>query len=205
MERQVHGRVSPVGTMKVTRAGLAMVTFLSWVVNARTSSFIGRTLVRIRNGLTLRSSVGSNSMLSPAPFLVRSKWRKVFFAFWLLLIPLVCARLGVSKMSPAGHALRAEVGGGIIFVTPGEIAGQHKKLPVEIMVGTIGFKLKMLALVRWPSLHSCDACMVYWVQGASRKNCRQKQGETSFFSKRVFRFGRNSLVRFMGLFLCLCG
>ena len=44
------------------RAGLTMVTFLSWMVNARTSSFIGRTLARNRIGFTLRS-VGSNRML----------------------------------------------------------------------------------------------------------------------------------------------
>ena len=44
-----------------TRAGLAMVTFLSWMANARTSSCIVRILVGNRNGLTLRS-VGSNSM-----------------------------------------------------------------------------------------------------------------------------------------------
>ena len=37
------------------------MTFLSWMANARTSSFIARALVGIRNGLTLRS-VGSNGM-----------------------------------------------------------------------------------------------------------------------------------------------
>ena len=55
------GGVSPVLLMKVARAGLTMVTFLSWIVNARTSSFIGRTLAGNRIGLTL-CSVGSNSM-----------------------------------------------------------------------------------------------------------------------------------------------
>ena len=39
--------------------------------------------------------------------------------------------LGFKDMPPTGHALRAEVGGGIIFVTPGEFAGQHKKMPVR--------------------------------------------------------------------------
>ena len=47
--------------MKVARAGLTMVTFLLWMGNARTSSFIGRTLAGNRIGLTLRS-VGSNRM-----------------------------------------------------------------------------------------------------------------------------------------------
>ena len=36
-------------------------------------------------------------------------------------------------MLPTGHALRAEVGGSIIFVTPREFAGQHKKLPVRFL------------------------------------------------------------------------
>ena len=47
-----------------TCAAMAMVTFLSWMVNARTSSFIVRILVGNRNGSTLRS-VGSNSMFPP--------------------------------------------------------------------------------------------------------------------------------------------
>ena len=38
----------------------------------------------------------------------------------------------------------------------------------------------MLALVGQPSLHGFDACMVYWNQGAPRRNCRQKQNKTSF-------------------------
>ena len=31
---------------------------------------------------------------------------------------------------------------------------------------------KMLALAGQPSLHGYDACMVYWTQGALRRNCR---------------------------------
>ena len=57
----------------------------------------------------------------------------------------------------------------------------------------------MLALVGRPSLHSCDACMVYWVHGASRRICRQNQGKTSFSPKKVFLFSRNSQVLFWGL------
>ena len=56
----------------------------------------------------------------------------------------------------------------------------------------------MLALGR-PSLHGYDACMVYWVQGASRRNCRQKYGETSFSPRNVFLFSRNPQKRFWGL------
>ena len=64
------GGVSPVRLMKVARAGLTMVTFLSWMVNARTSSFIGRTLAGNRIGSTLRS-VKSNNML-PSVFCLRT-------------------------------------------------------------------------------------------------------------------------------------
>ena len=57
----------------------------------------------------------------------------------------------------------------------------------------------MLALVGQPSLHGYDACMVYWSKGALRRNCGQKQCETSFSPFRVFLFGRNSRIRFWGL------
>ena len=44
----------------------------------------------------------------------------------------------------------------------------------------------MLALVGRPSLHGYDACLVYRVHGASRRDCRQKHGKTSFSPKIVF-------------------
>ena len=56
-------------------AGLTTVTFLSWMVNARTSSFIGRALAGNRIGLTLRS-VGSNSMFSLV-LCLRQEWHAV--------------------------------------------------------------------------------------------------------------------------------
>ena len=59
----------------------------------------------------------------------------------------------------------------------------------------------MLALVGRHSLRSCDAYMVYWVQGASRRNCRQKHSKTSFFPKKFFLFSRTSRVRFWCLIL----
>ena len=62
--------------MKVARAGLTMVTFLSWMVNARTSSFIGRTLAGNTIGLKLRS-VGSNSMF-PLVLCLRQGWYVVY-------------------------------------------------------------------------------------------------------------------------------
>ena len=47
----------------------------------------------------------------------------------------------------------------------------------------------MRALVGLPSLHGYYACMVYWTNGALRRNCRQKQrDETSFFSFMGFSF-----------------
>ena len=67
-----------------------------------------------------------------------------FWAFWfllgtlcilgvlvLLVIPLCVQSLGFKDVPPTGHARWPKVGGGIIFVTPGEFAGKHKKLPVR--------------------------------------------------------------------------
>ena len=59
----------------------------------------------------------------------------------------------------------------------------------------------MLALLGRPSLHGHDACMVYSVKGASRRNSRQRDCETSFSPDRVFLLSRNSRVRFWGLIL----
>ena len=59
----------------------------------------------------------------------------------------------------------------------------------------------MQALAGRPSHHGNDECMVFWVIGALRRNCRQKQRETSFSPLRVFLFSRNSRVRFWGLVL----
>ena len=59
----------------------------------------------------------------------------------------------------------------------------------------------MLAFAGQPSLHGSDACMVYWTQGAHRRICRQKYGETSFSPSRVFLFSRHSRVWFWCLIL----
>ena len=137
-----------------------------------------------------------------------------FLSFWLLLgilcilgvlallvITLCVQGLGFKDMPSTGHALGAEVGWGIIFVTPGELAGQHKKLLVMIFVDFwcfYNFKLYMLALVGRPSLHSHDACMVFQVQGASRRNCGQKHGKTSFFSWKSFSVWSKSSEKVLG-------
>ena len=63
----------------------------------------------------------------------------------------------------------------------------------------INWKPYLLALVGRPSLHGDYACMVYWTQGAPRRNCRQIYGETSFSPFRVFMISRNSRDRFWGL------
>ena len=106
---------SPVLLMKATCAGLAMVTFLSWIANVRTSSCIGRILAGKRNGLTLRS-VESNSMF-PLVLCLGQEWRDWHFfgLFWLLFQFLVhmgssslgwspcCVQdLGCSGVPPAG-------------------------------------------------------------------------------------------------------
>ena len=57
----------------------------------------------------------------------------------------------------------------------------------------------MLALVGQPSLRGHYACMVYWNQGAPRRNCRQTQNKTSFSPFLVFLFSRNPTKRFWGL------
>ena len=69
-------------------------------------------------------------------------------------------------------------GGGITFVTSGENAWQLMKLPAGIFGAKREFWMwtpYMLALMRQPSLHGYDACMVCWTNGALRRNCRHKQ------------------------------
>ena len=53
----------------------------------------------------------------------------------LVIITLYVQGLGFKYVPPTGHALRAEVGGAIIFVTPGKFAGQHKKTASQIFCG----------------------------------------------------------------------
>ena len=205
--------------MKAARAGLAMVTFLSWMVNARTSSFIGRTLAGNRIGLTLRS-VGSNSMFPLV--LTCAKGSSVpntgnlvldffglldfFFVscadgeFWSFWAPCCVQDLGSLGVPPVGHALRAEVGGGITFVTSGENTSKFIKLSFFWIYGVfLIWKPYMLALAGQPSLHGYDACMVYWNKAALRRNCRLKQCETSVSPYWVFLFSRNPTKRFWGL------
>ena len=143
-----------------------------------------------------------------------------FGAFWLLLgtlcilvvlallvISLVCTRFGFQRC--ASFWTRPEGGGrrGHYLCYPWGVGWAAQKTVCQICDGFCCFcgfhflNCNLLALVGRPSLHSCDACMVYWVQGASRRDCRQKLGKTSFSPEKVFLFGRNSHKRFWGLIL----
>ena len=56
--------------------------------------------------------------------------------YWLCWSSLLYAQgSGFKDVPPAGPAPGAEVGGGIIFVTPGEFADQHQTLPVKLAGG----------------------------------------------------------------------
>ena len=83
----------------------------------------------------------------------------------------------------------------------GEYLKVHKTV-CQYLVIYVGFMIwepYTLASAGQPSLHGYDACTVYWTKGALRRNCRQKQRETSFSPSWVFLFSRNSRERFWGL------
>ena len=133
-------------------------------------------------------------------------------AFWLLLgafcilgvpallvISLVCTRFGFQRC--ASYWTRPEGGGrrGHYPCYPWGVCWAAQKSVGQMWYGFCGshyFKLYVLASVGRPSLHSYDACVVYWVQGTSWRNCRQNQGKTSFSPKKVFLFSRNPQKRF---------
>ena len=81
----------------------------------------------------------------------------------------------------AGHALWAEVGGGILFVVLWEFIRKPEKCANACgrdwgSKGYCCIMLYMLVLVRLPSLHDYDACMVFWF------TLGKLQAETMFFS-----------------------
>ena len=103
---------------------------------------------------------------------------------WKILVLLVCCvqDLGYVGVPPAGHALWAEVGGGITFVTSRENASQFMKRSVSILGFFRDFidgEPYMLASAGQPSLHGNEACMVYWTKGALRRNRRQRYARFS--------------------------
>ena len=188
---------------------MAMVTSLSWMVNVRMSFVIVRIPVRIRNDqhhvplgrttccLLLHFKDRSGMLFANVCagfffFVVRSWWRKVVFGFFgFPLVP--CASWGTSfagyppcvyKVWVSNMCLMLDTPCGRRSVgTPGESAGQHKKTSNQMCFGFCGFhrlKLYIFALVGRSSLQSYNACKVYWIQGASPRDCRQKHGKTSF-------------------------
>ena len=115
--------------------------------------------------------------------------------------PTCVYKVWVSKMcrlldTPCGRRLV-----GALSLLPRGVCWAAQKTANQMCYGFCfyHFKLYMLALVGRPSLHSYDACMVFQVQGASRRNCRQKHGKTSYSPKKVFLFSRNPETRFWGL------
>ena len=105
-------------------------------------------------------------------------------------------------MPPAGHALLVEFGGRHYLCNPwGEHLKIHKvaNMHFGVFLRFFIWEPYMLALVGQPSLHGYYACMVYWNQGAPRRNCRQKRNKTSFSPFLVFLFSRNPTKRFWGL------
>ena len=127
-----------------------------------------------------------------------------YWEFWSLWAPCCAQDLGYLGVPPAGHALWAEVGGGHYLCNFwGEYLKVHKTADkyLGICVCFIVWKPYMLASVGQPSLHGHDACMVFWINGALRRNCRLKQRETSFSPYWVFLFSRNPTKRFWGLIL----
>ena len=63
----------------------------------------------------------------------------------------------------------------------------------------------LLALAGQPSLLGYDAFVVYRVQGAFRRICRQNIVKPLFLLLGFFLFSQNSNVRFWGLILWLYG
>ena len=140
-----------------------------------------------------------------------------FWVFWFLLgilctlgvlvfslYPLVCTKFGSQRC--ALYWTRPLGGGrwGHHLCYPWGVYREAQKTTSCKSYGVWGFlffKLYMLALMRRPSLSSYDACTVYQDKGASRRNCRQKECETSFSPKSVFLLSRNPVKRFWGLVL----
>ena len=69
----------------------------------------------------------------------------------------------------AGHAPRAEVGGGIICVACWEFTGLHRQHASHFFGDRreiIGIMPYTLAIVGQLGLHGYYACMVYWAKGS---------------------------------------
>ena len=187
--------------LKLARAVLVMVTFLSWVANVRTSVFTVRIPVWNRSGLTLRS-VGSSGILLPVPFLRQvQKWcvayrrvrrvhllllrrvlEVVHFGVWLLLGVLCIWRvlaLLVFHLMYTGLGLRRCAYRQTRPVVGGRWGAFYSRGAVWFAQYCAfccfqgnGMVPYMLALLGQPSLHGYYACMVCWAKGAFWRNCR---------------------------------
>ena len=142
----------------------------------------------------------------------------VFWAFWfllgvlciwgvlVLLGSLLCTRLGFLRCA---SCWTRPLGGGRWGHYLCNLWGAYFKVHktackyLGIHVDFWMWEPYVLASAGRPSLHGYDACMVYLTEGALRRICRQKYGETSFSPFCVFLFSRNSRVRFWGLILWL--
>ena len=94
-----------------------------------------------------------------------------------------CVQYSGYEGAIAGHALRAEVGGGTICLTLGEVHWFAQKCALCILGDgskSIYVMPYMPALAGLHSLHGYYACMVCWVKGAFRRNRRQILYEISF-------------------------
>ena len=137
------------------------------------------------------------------PFLFWGTLGMAFFFFgWevpVSLVSLLRTRLGLHRCASCWTRLLGGGRWGHYLCNNWGVCWAAQKTAGQIWYGFCDFyrlKLYMLALVGRPSLQGYDACMVYWVQGASRRDCRQKHGKTSFSPKKVFLFSRNYQKRF---------
>ena len=80
---------------------------------------------------------------------------------------------GYGSVPIAGHTLWAEVGGGILCVTLGEMSGLHKNVPVSYESDPMVLMSYTLALVGQHSLRGYYAYMVCWAKEAFWRNYMQ--------------------------------
>ena len=117
----------------------------------------------------------------------------------VLLASLLCTGLGLLRCAPCWTR---PLGGGRWRHYLCNFLEEHPKVhktPHRCIYGFSGcylWELYVLALVRQPSLRGYDACMVYSVKGALRRNCRQTEYKTSFSPSWVFLFSRNLTKNF---------
>ena len=121
----------------------------------------------------------------------------------VLLVSLLCSRLGLLRCVSCWTRL----GGGRCGHYLCNLRGEYFKVHTTackyfgMYVGFMIWEPYMLASAGQPGLRGYNACMVYWNKGAFRRNCRQKQRETSFSPLWVFLFSRNSREGFWDLIL----